>query len=123
MPDSDQCSIPDSRRSPGMLRRNDKGHGTGRPRGGLHATMAARRDAEGDSGGMANASLAVGAGAAHSPSADDPFFLLSHDLLVEFDGDGRASRLNPAWERVLGRPVEDLLGRRLVDLVHPDDAG
>jgi PAS domain S-box-containing protein len=54
--------------------------------------------------------------------ADDPFFEMSHDLLAECDPRGRALRLNPAWERILGHRREALLSRPLTDVVHPDDA-
>jgi eukaryotic-like serine/threonine-protein kinase len=49
------------------------------------------------------------------------FFALSLDLLaiISFEGDFRL--LNPAWGRTLGWTPEELLARRLTDLVHPDD--
>ncbi len=49
------------------------------------------------------------------------FFTLSLDLLCIADSEGRFVELNPAWERVLGYPVGDLIGRPFLDLVHPDD--
>lgn len=35
--------------------------------------------------------------------------------------DGYFKQLNPAWERFLGHPVEELLERRVEELIHPDD--
>jgi diguanylate cyclase (GGDEF)-like protein/PAS domain S-box-containing protein len=48
-------------------------------------------------------------------------FELSSDLLATLDRGGCFTELNPAWERVLGWSPADLLGRRAVDLLHPDD--
>lgn len=48
-------------------------------------------------------------------------FAESLDLMGAATSDGRLLRLNPAWERLLGFPAEAMLGRRLVDWVHPDD--
>jgi len=36
--------------------------------------------------------------------------------------DGRVQRVNPAFAEMLNRPVADLVGLNLYDLVHPDDA-
>ncbi len=49
------------------------------------------------------------------------YFTYSLDLLCIADLEGRFVRLNPAWEKFLGYPVEDLLGRQLLDFVLPDD--
>ena len=49
------------------------------------------------------------------------YFSNSLDLLCIAAMDGRFVRLNPEWERVLGYPVDELLGRRFLDFVHPDD--
>ncbi len=51
----------------------------------------------------------------------DQLFTLSPELLCVLDGDRRFARLNPAWTQQLGYRLEDLLGRHLVDLVHPED--
>lgn len=51
----------------------------------------------------------------------DGFFRLSLDLLFIADADGRFLRLNPAFTELLGHAEEELLGRRVTDLVHPDD--
>lgn len=51
----------------------------------------------------------------------DRFFRLSQDLLSISTTDGVCLRANPAWERVLGYPLEQIAGRSFLDLVHPDD--
>lgn len=56
----------------------------------------------------------------HSAEA---FFESTPALLCIADVDGRFLRLNPAWERVLGFPLNELVGRRYLDFVHPDDVG
>ncbi len=51
----------------------------------------------------------------------DRFFRLSLEMLCISDFEGRFLRLNPAWERHLGYPVEELLKKQYMDFVHPDD--
>jgi PAS domain S-box-containing protein len=51
----------------------------------------------------------------------DRFFSLALDLLCIADIEGYFIRLNTAWENTLGYQLEDLEGRRFLDLVHPDD--
>jgi diguanylate cyclase (GGDEF)-like protein/PAS domain S-box-containing protein len=48
-------------------------------------------------------------------------FELSSDLLATFDRAGHFLDLNIAWERTLGWDRAELIGRRAVDLVHPED--
>jgi len=48
-------------------------------------------------------------------------FELSTDLLATLDRQGRFCRLNPAWEHALGWSADELIARRALDLVHPDD--
>ncbi|HET8707212.1 MAG TPA: PAS domain S-box protein, partial [Pseudomonadales bacterium] len=45
----------------------------------------------------------------------------SIDLQAVMDSRGCFKQLNLAWEKVLGWPLSDLLGRSYVELVHPDD--
>ena len=51
----------------------------------------------------------------------DRLFNLSLDLLCVVRVDGRITRANPAFERVLGLAPENLYGGFIIDLVHPDD--
>lgn len=43
------------------------------------------------------------------------------DAVVAVDADGRFRYLSPACERILGYRPEELIGRAMIDLVHPDD--
>lgn len=52
----------------------------------------------------------------------DRIFNLSLDMQAIFSPDGRFRRANPAFERVLGRSPEALIGGNLLELVHPDEA-
>ena len=51
----------------------------------------------------------------------DRYFTSSLDLLCIANIRGEFVRLNPQWEDVLGYPLEELIGRRFLDLIHPDD--
>ena len=51
----------------------------------------------------------------------DALFVVSEDVLAIGHTDGTLLRVNPAWETTLGWPVEELEGRPLLGLVHPDD--
>jgi PAS domain S-box-containing protein len=48
-------------------------------------------------------------------------FALSADAMLVATTDGRVLRVNQAFLQILGWREEELLGRSLVDLVHPDD--
>jgi PAS domain S-box-containing protein len=51
----------------------------------------------------------------------DRLWETSPDLLVVLDFGGVVLRVNPAWTAILGYQPEELLGRHVNDLVHPDD--
>lgn len=51
----------------------------------------------------------------------EKFFSSALDLLCIADTNGYFRRLNREWEKVLGYRLEELEGRRFLDLVHPDD--
>jgi diguanylate cyclase (GGDEF)-like protein/PAS domain S-box-containing protein len=59
-------------------------------------------------------------------SAADPaevrrLFEMTDDLLAVISVDGRFTLLNPAWEAVLGWRREEMLGRHVHELIHPED--
>ncbi|MCT7951780.1 PAS domain S-box protein [Ancylothrix sp. C2] len=54
-------------------------------------------------------------------SEKDRFFMLSLDLLCIADVNGKFNRLNPAWANKLGYNPQELEGKYLLDMVHPDD--
>jgi PAS domain S-box-containing protein len=49
------------------------------------------------------------------------YFSLSLDLLCIADDQGRFIRLNPAWQDVLGYPLEQMERASFLDFIHPDD--
>ncbi len=49
------------------------------------------------------------------------FFDRSQDLLAVATFDGRLRDVNPAWETVLGYPLEELRTKRMADVIHPED--
>jgi len=51
----------------------------------------------------------------------DQFFTISLDLLCIANTDGYFLRLNPFWQKTLGYSREELMTKRFVDFVHPDD--
>ena len=51
----------------------------------------------------------------------DRFFMLSLDLLCIADFNGKLNKLNPAWASTLGYRPQELEGKYLLDMVHPDD--
>lgn len=51
----------------------------------------------------------------------DRMWRLSTDIMLVADFQARISAVNPAWSRVLGWDEDELVGRSLMDLIHPDD--
>ncbi|MBN2039313.1 MAG: PAS domain S-box protein [Spirochaetes bacterium] len=51
----------------------------------------------------------------------DRYFTYALDLLCICDTDGCFRRLNKEWEAALGFSIEELIGTRFLDYVHPED--
>ncbi|MDD1727768.1 MAG: PAS domain S-box protein [Methanospirillum sp.] len=51
----------------------------------------------------------------------EQFFSVTLDMLCIANTDGYFTLLNPAWYRVLGWSDEELMGRKFLDFIHPDD--
>ena len=51
----------------------------------------------------------------------EKFFSVALDLLCVIYADGKFRPLNPAWERTLGYARKELSGKKLFELLHPDD--
>ncbi|QUT05112.1 PAS domain S-box protein [Sphingobium phenoxybenzoativorans] len=51
----------------------------------------------------------------------DRVWSVSRDLMVIVDSNGVFRAVNPAWTRILGHSVDDVVGRPFSDFMHPDD--
>ncbi|RVU17215.1 ATP-binding protein [Methylobacterium oryzihabitans] len=51
----------------------------------------------------------------------DRMWRLSKDLMVVTGFDGTVAAVNPAWTELLGWSAADLVGRPVLDFIHPDD--
>jgi PAS domain S-box-containing protein len=51
----------------------------------------------------------------------DQFFDVTLDLLCIANTDGYFLRLNPAWEKIFGYTRKELMAKRFLDFIHPDD--
>jgi PAS domain S-box-containing protein len=60
---------------------------------------------------------------AKEPDDLSAFFDVSLDMLCIRDMQGRFVKASPSWERTLGWTVEELIGTRMLSLIHPDDVG
>ncbi len=49
------------------------------------------------------------------------FFESSTDLMAIVDTQGRFLNINPAWEKVIGYTIDEILYKPFTDFVHPDD--
>ncbi|MDH7638230.1 PAS domain S-box protein [Sphingomonas oryzagri] len=51
----------------------------------------------------------------------DRIWSVSRDLIVVVDADGLFRSVSPSWTRILGDPVDEVVGRPFADFMHPDD--
>ena len=104
-----------------IVRRNDGERALGpRPRrAGARCDRRARHDDRHDPGHQRTVQREQ---ALRSKSDElDRIFSLTLDMLCIARPDGQLLRVNAAWERVLGWPIEDLEGAQVLAFVHEDD--
>ncbi|WP_395396093.1 PAS domain S-box protein (plasmid) [Novosphingobium sp. BL-8A] len=51
----------------------------------------------------------------------DRMWQVSRDLMVVVDAGGVFRAVSPSWTRILGHPIETVIGRPFADFMHPDD--
>lgn len=73
-------------------------------------------------GGNGAAVAARGAAGRSDGRAIERLFTLAHDLLGVLDYEGRLIEINPAWTRALGWKDDELRGKPVIELLHPEDA-
>ncbi len=57
----------------------------------------------------------------HAHTELERMFAMSVDMLGIADFEGNFISLNPAWERVLGYSLDEMIGQPFLSFVHPDD--
>jgi diguanylate cyclase (GGDEF)-like protein/PAS domain S-box-containing protein len=58
-----------------------------------------------------------------SATSPDQLLQLLPEVVVQTDAQLVISYLNPAWQKLTGHPLNETLGKALLDFVHPDDRG
>jgi PAS domain S-box-containing protein len=53
----------------------------------------------------------------------DRIWTHARDLMVVTGSDGIIRSASPAWTRILGYPVEDVVGQNFIDFIYPEDVG
>jgi len=71
---------------------------------------------------MANSGGASADNAGFDQSLIDDVLAHTETLVLRFEADGRIVEINPAAQRILGMAHDEIVGRSIVDFVHPDDA-
>ncbi|MBP7652686.1 PAS domain S-box protein [Candidatus Dependentiae bacterium] len=51
----------------------------------------------------------------------DNFFSVNLDLLCIADVEGNFIKINKEWEKILGYPESELMKKKFIDFIHPDD--
>jgi PAS domain S-box-containing protein len=51
----------------------------------------------------------------------DRLFEVSPEMIGIIGFDGRFKRMNPAWEKALGYPIDTMLSKQFIEYVHPED--
>jgi len=53
----------------------------------------------------------------------DRIWSFSRDLMVVVDAEGIFRSVSPAWSRILGHPIEAVIGHSFEEFIHPEDLG
>ncbi|HUD95053.1 PAS domain S-box protein, partial [Sphingobium sp.] len=73
--------------------------------------------------GQIGGALAAVAAVERERRRTDRMWSLSRDLTVAIDSDGVFQSVSPSWTRILGHPVDNVIGHRFEEFIHPDDLG